>query len=85
MHGRGSLRGLTQTTFRTITGGPDAGTTFSHEVWVLAGLPVVECVSVLAHEFGHVWLNENYIEMSPPAVEGFCNLIIHACTQKGNQ
>ena len=38
-HGRGSLRGLTLTTFRTITGGPDAGTTFSHEVWVLAGLP----------------------------------------------
>ncbi|NDH01139.1 MAG: protein DA1 [Opitutae bacterium] len=79
LHGRGSLRGLTLTTFRTITGGPDAGTTFSHEVWVLAGLPVVECLSVLAHEFGHVWLNENYIEMSPPAVEGFCNLLsMHA-------
>jgi hypothetical protein len=75
VHGRGSLRGLTLTTFRTITGGPAAGTTFSHEVWVLSGLPVVECVSILAHEFGHVWLNENYIEMSPPAVEGFCNLL----------
>ena len=75
VHGRGSLRGLTLTTFRTIQGGPNAGTTFSHEVWVLAGLPVVECVSILAHEFGHVWLNENYIDMSPPAVEGFCNLL----------
>ena len=51
LHGRGSLRGLTLTTFRTITGGPNEGTTFSHEVWVLAGLPVVECLSVLAHEF----------------------------------
>jgi len=78
-HGRGSLRGLTLTTFRTITGGPNAGTTFTHEVWVLSGLPVAECVSVLAHEFGHVWLNENYIDASPPAVEGFCNLLsMHA-------
>jgi hypothetical protein len=79
LHGRGSLRGLTLTTFRTITGGPNAGTTFTHEVCILAGLPVVECLSVLAHEFGHVWLNENYIDMSPPAVEGFCNLLsMHA-------
>ena len=75
VHGRGSLRGLTLTTFRTISGGSDAGTTFSHEVWILAGLPVVECVSILAHEFGHVWMNENFIDMSPPAVEGFCNLL----------
>ncbi len=83
VHGRGSLRGLTLTTFRTITGGPYAGTSFSHEVWVLAGLPVVECVSVLAHEFGHVWMNENYIEMSPPAVEGFCNLLsMHALNKE---
>ena len=79
VHGRGSLRGLTLTTFRTVTGGPKAGTSFTHQVWVLAGLPVVECVSVLAHEFGHVWLNENFIDMSPPSVEGFCNLLsMHA-------
>ena len=82
VHGRGSLRGLTLTTFRTVTGGPNAGTTFSHEVWVLAGLPVVECVSVLAHELGHVWMNENYIDMSPPAVEGFCNLLSMHALQK---
>jgi hypothetical protein len=81
-HGRGSLRGLTLTTFRTITGGPNAGTTFSHEVWVLSGLPVAECVSVLAHEYGHVWLNENYIDASPPAVEGFCNLLSMNALQK---
>lgn len=74
-HGRGSLRGLTMTTFRTVSGGPNAGTTYSHQIWVLAGLPVVECVSVLAHEFGHVWMNENLIDASPPAVEGFCNLL----------
>ena len=82
VHGRGSLRGLTLTTFRTVTGGPNAGTSFSHEVWVLAGLPVVECVSVLAHELGHVWMNENYIDMSPPAVEGFCNLLSMYALQK---
>ena len=81
-HGRGSLRGLTLTTFRTVSGGPNAGTTFSHEVWLLSGLPVVECVSVLAHEFGHVWLNENYIDASPPAVEGFCNLLSMHALQK---
>jgi hypothetical protein len=81
-HGRGSLRGLTLTTFRTITGGPNAGTTFSHEIWVLSGLPVAECVSVLAHEYGHVWLNENYIDASPPAVEGFCNLLSMHALQK---
>jgi hypothetical protein len=81
-HGRGSLRGLTLTTFRTITGGPNAGTTFSHEIWVLSGLPVAECVSVLAHEYGHVWLNENFIDASPPAVEGFCNLLSMHALQK---
>ena len=81
-HGRGSLRGLTLTTFRTLTGGPNAGTTFTHEVWLLSGLPVVECVSILAHEFGHVWLNENYIDASPPAVEGFCNLLSMHALQK---
>lgn len=75
VHGPGSLRGLTLTTFRTVSGASHSRTTYSHEVWVLAGLPVVECVSILAHEFGHVWLNENYIDMSPPAIEGFCNLL----------
>jgi hypothetical protein len=75
IHGRGSLRGLTSTTFRTVRGGANAGTTYSHQVMVLTALPVVECVSVLAHEFGHVWLNENFIDASPPAVEGFCNLL----------
>gem|GEM_PF-459566 len=81
-HGRGSLRGLTMTTFRTVTGGTNAGTTYSHEVWVLAGMPVVECTSVLAHEFGHVWMNENFIEASPPSVEGFCNLLSMHALQK---
>jgi hypothetical protein len=37
---------------------------------------------VLAHEFGHVWLNENYIDASPPAVEGFCNLLSMHALQK---
>lgn len=81
-HGRGSLRGLTATTFRTVTGGPNAGTTFSHEIMILSGLPVVECVSILAHEFGHVWLNENHVDASPPAVEGFCNLLSMHALQK---
>ena len=75
IHGRGKLRGLTSTTFRTVTGGRNPGTTYSHNIMVLAGMPVVECVSVIAHEYGHVWLNESFIHASPPAVEGFCNLL----------
>jgi len=38
---------------------------------------------VLAHEFGHVWMNENFIEVSPPAAEGFCNLLaMHALSKE---
>jgi len=84
-HGRGKLRGLTITTFRTVAGrsGVSPQTSYSHQVWILSSLPVVECVSVLAHEFGHVWMNENFIEVSPPAAEGFCNLLaMHALSKE---
>ena len=35
---------------------------FDHTIYVLYGLPYIECESVLAHEFAHVWLNERFIE-----------------------
>ena len=41
-------------------------------------MPHIECASVLAHEYAHIWLNERFIEDSPPVVEGFCNLVSEA-------
>ena len=46
----GNLRGLTLTKYRIVKGGKNPGTTFDHRIYVLYGLPYVECISVLAHE-----------------------------------
>lgn len=78
----GNLRGLTLTKYKVVKGGKNPGTTFDHKIFVLYGLPYVECLSVLAHEHAHVWLNERFIESSPPVVEGFCNLASLAVLQK---
>ena len=51
---------------------------FSHEIFILYGMPHIECASVLAHEYAHVWLNERFIEDTAPVVEGFCNLVSEA-------
>lgn len=71
----GNLRGLTLTKYKITKGGRNPGTSFDHTIYVLYGLPYIECESVLAHEFAHVWLNERFIESSPPVIEGFCNLV----------
>ena len=42
----------------------------------------IECTAVLAHEYAHVWLNERFVEASPPVVEGFCNLVAEAALAK---
>jgi hypothetical protein len=78
----GNLRGLTLTKYRVVKGGENPGTTFDHRIYVLYGLPYVECISVLAHEHVHVWLNERFIEAPPPVVEGFCNLASLTVLQK---
>ena len=78
----GNLRGLTLTKYKVVKGGKNPGTTFEHRIFVLYGLPYVECVSVLAHEHIHVWLNERFIESTPPVVEGFCNLASSLVLQK---
>ena len=49
----------------------------------LYGMPHIECASVLAHEYAHIWLNERFIEDSPPVVEGFCNLVSEAILLRG--
>ena len=78
----GNLRGLTLTKYKVVKGGKNPGTSFEHRIFVLSGLPYVECVSVLAHEHIHVWLNERFIESTPPVVEGFCNLASSLVLQK---
>lgn len=78
----GNLRGLTLTKYRVVKGGKNPGTTFDHRIYVLYGLPYVECISVLAHEHVHVWLNERFIDASPPVIEGFCNLASLTVLQK---
>ena len=60
----GNLRSLTLTKYRIVKGGKNPGTTFDHRIYVLYGLPYVECISVLAHEHIHVWLNERFIDAS---------------------
>jgi len=82
INARGNLRGLTLTKYKIVRGGRSPGTTFDHQVFVLYGLPYIECESVLAHEFAHVWLNEKFIESTPPVVEGFCNLVSSAVLEK---
>jgi hypothetical protein len=74
----GKLRGLTLTKFK-VTRGVDSSTSFEHRIYILSGLPYVECISVLAHEYAHVWLNERFIDSTPAEIEGFCNLISEIC------
>lgn len=78
----GNLRGLTLTKYKLIKGGRNPGISFDHKIYVLFGLPYVECVSVVAHELAHVWLNERFIEDSPPVIEGFCNLVAEHALEK---
>ena len=82
INARGNLRGLTLTKYKIVKGGSNPGTTFEHRIYVLYGLPYIECESVLAHEFAHVWLNEKFIESTPPVIEGFCNLVSSEVLEK---
>lgn len=82
INARGNLRGLTLTKYKIVKGGSNPGTTFDHRIYILYGLPYIECESVLAHEFAHVWLNERFIDSTPPVVEGFCNLVSSEVLEK---
>lgn len=82
INARGNLRGLTLTTYKIISNGKSNNTTFEHEILILYGMPHIECSSVLAHEYAHIWLNERFIEDTPPVVEGFCNLVSEAILLK---
>jgi hypothetical protein len=78
INARGNLRGLTLTTYKIVGNGRITKTSFAHEIFILYGMPHIECASVLAHEYAHIWLNERFIDDSPPIVEGFCNLVAAA-------
>jgi len=71
-----NFHGLTTTTrittaLRTI---PQKFTTMEHEITLLSGLPDLQFRGVLAHEFLHVWLNEQGYQPPAAIMEGFCNL-----------
>jgi hypothetical protein len=82
INARGNLRGLTLTTYKIISDGKFSRTTFDHEIFILYGMPHIECASVLAHEYAHIWLNEQFIDDIPPVIEGFCNLVSEATLVK---
>jgi predicted ester cyclase len=82
INARGNLRGLTLTTYKIVSDGRITRTSFAHEIFILYGMPHIECASVLAHEYAHIWLNERFIEDSPPVVEGFCNVVSDAILSK---
>lgn len=50
------------------------GSHCNHTVYMLDYLPKIFFAGILAHEFLHVWQNEQGISLPPPLCEGFCNL-----------
>ena len=46
----------------------------THQVGILFGLPQVEFEAVMAHEFLHVWQQQNDVKFSPLYSEGLCEL-----------
>ena len=45
-----------------------------YHIFILSGLPRIEFEAVLAHEFLHIWLEINSIQLDEKTAEGFCNL-----------
>lgn len=45
-----------------------------HTVYILTNLAEIKFMGVLAHEFLHIWLNEQGIKLPLHETEGFCNL-----------
>ncbi len=45
-----------------------------YHIFILSGLPQLEFEAVLAHEFLHIWLEINSIQLNEKTAEGFCNL-----------
>jgi len=45
-----------------------------YKIYILDRLPTIEFEAILAHEYLHVWLYKNNIDLPPAQREGFCNL-----------
>ncbi|MBC8255852.1 MAG: protein DA1 [Candidatus Marinimicrobia bacterium] len=45
-----------------------------YHIFILSGLPRIEFEAVLAHEFLHVWIELNSIQLNEKTAEGFCNM-----------
>ena len=45
-----------------------------YHIYILSGLPQLEFEAVLAHEFLHIWLEINSLDLDIITAEGFCNL-----------
>lgn len=62
-----------------------AGSRFTHNVILLSGLPKDELVSVCAHEYTHLWINENKQanrEIEANTIEGICELVAYKVSQR---
>lgn len=56
------------------------GRQYTHNVILLSGLPKDELVGVCAHEYTHLWINENKQpdrEIEPDTIEGICELLAY--------
>lgn len=66
-----NLKGFT--TFSDIES-PYGNSSPKYQIYILDRLPTIEFEAVLAHEYLHVWLYQNNIELPLSQIEGFCNL-----------
>ena len=66
-----NLKGFT--TFLNIKS-PYENSSPEYKIYILDRLPAIEFEAVLAHEYLHVWLYQNNIELPLSQIEGFCNL-----------
>ncbi|MBC8214042.1 MAG: protein DA1 [Candidatus Marinimicrobia bacterium] len=46
----------------------------NYTIYILFGLPKIEFEAVLSHEYLHIWIQDNAIQMHSSLVEGVCNL-----------
>ena len=61
------------------------GSRYTHNVILLSGLPKDELVSVSAHEYTHLWINENRKadrEIENDTIEAICELVAYKVAQR---
>lgn len=57
---------------------------YYHHIYILDNLPIFLHLETVAHEMGHVWLQENARKLnskSPQEIEGFCELVAYKTLQ----